>query len=182
MSTQRDQLIVNLQAQIDAAKKQLEFLQDSKNFYDFDLGNSQKTVLTIDFNSDTFISHKESDNTRKLTSAWYKNFAGFTTSQETEARKVADRLRNWLKFYRIHSFLTASENLSPIYHVVRYDSNPVSETVDRFIPVQIVSLEEAQKSGEFVFRSITEANQAINYMLDSNTGLDTDLRSLFGIY
>ncbi len=174
MSTSRDQLIANLQQTIADAQKQLEFLTDSDSFYELDLGSGNKTVFYIDFNSQVGITSTTSNNTSKLTTNWYNNYAGFLGSDTDTATTISTRLKNWLKLYNIHKFIYLTSNSATTYHVIRYDVGS-----DNFIPVSI-TLTEATASGEFVFRDSTECSQAITYMNDSDAS-DNDLRSLFNI-
>lgn len=181
MSTTRDQIIANLEAQIEADKKKLEFLKDTQDFYDFDLGAGNKTVLTIDFNTSEGLNFIQSNNTTKLEEFWYSNYAGFLTTEETEARAVSTRLSNWLKMYRIHKFITTPDFVgTPSTFVIRYVSDDQDAAYDTFIALEVTS-NESLVSGEFVFRSEDEANTALAFMKDSETEDDADLRSLFNV-
>lgn len=173
-----EQLILDYQAQIADLQRKVEFLQDTDDFYNLELGNGNKTIFCVDLTKEDAITTIVSNNADKLTSPWYNNYAGFLSSEETEAREVATRLIMWMKFYQIHNTITSIVFGGELeFWVVRYFNGEG----DGFAPFQLQSELESKASGEFLFRSQSEAQLAIDYMENSETGSDSDLRILFDI-
>lgn len=188
----RQDRVEELNKAIEQAQKELEFLNDSGTFYDLDLGEGRKTVLIPDFSSSTGIKQTFADNCEKLSSAWYHNYAGFSSAQEELAQATFSKLASYLKLQRIHEWLyptglDLNATGDDIFKwVITYDV-----ASDSFIPKNLGGNggTEAPTSYEnlFYFKgtpalSDTESADtlsAINLMRDSINGTDTPLRVLF---
>lgn len=135
------------------------------------------------------------DNAEKLSSAFYQNYAGFTSDQETSARETFARMKAYLMLQRIHEWLyptgiDRSATGDDIFKwVISYD--PIA---DEFVPKNVGGNSgvdaPTQYEALFYFKGTpgdadntsADAEQAITLLKNAMAdGSDEILRDLFGM-
>lgn len=190
----RAERIAELQSSILSAEEELEFLNDSGTFYDLSLGSGSKTILALDFTASDGIKRLSATDETKISSAWYQNYAGFTSAQEADAIETVARLKAYMNLQRIHQWVyptgidRAATGDDIFKWVISYD--PIG---DQFVPLNVGANSgvdaPASYQGDFYFKGTpanadaesADAQQAIDLMTDADDGTDLVLRELFGM-
>ena len=175
--------IISITNQIEELKYKLAFLNDSNEFYQLDLGTGTKNVLIIDFDNPAGYKVTSTDNDRKVSTTWFKNFMGYMTTQENQFRLDFRRLRALQKLTLIHRFLETTEfpvdltghQTETNWYTIGLDNagdrnaNPQTAYVAVAVPTTDFSgtSKPAIQQGVFYFSSQANAEAAITHMIDT---------------
>lgn len=178
----RTNRIDEINTMITSLKKELSFLNDSAQFYELDLGTGTKSVLVIDFSELTGNKLISSDNQRKLTTEWYRNYAAYLPQDESKFFKDFRRLKSIQKLTMIHRYLETSDfhadlvgrgQLSSWWTIgIDNAGDKTAEPQTYYIPVEVPTTvfgtenKPTIQSNMFYFSSQANALAAINHMID----------------
>jgi len=181
------------------SKNELSFLNDSAVFYELDLGTGTKSVMVIDLNEVTGNRLISSDNQRKLSTEWYKNYSAYIPQDEQRFYKDFRRVRSLQKMAMIHRYIETSDfqadltgkNTLTNWWTIGFNSagSKVASPQTAYIAVQVPTLQvgldnrPAVTQAVFYFSSEVNAQNAIASMIDlekDTPHIYDDLDYLFG--